>query len=123
MKIIQILSLKEYSLKSNNKKLSNYNVPTLPSFSLISLILSIRKCPHTGLRQCAHPSTRRRNNLPNVLTPSQVHDSTGSTVGTFLPQEDLHMTRHEVYDRISHLGSIDEGMDPPASISDSDDDV
>ena len=44
-------------------------------------------------------------------------------MATFWPQEDLDMTRHDVYDRISHLGSIDEGMDPPATISDSDDDV
>ena len=79
------------------------------------------KCSHTDFPQCAHPSTRRQNNLPNVLTPSQVHDSTGSTVATFLPQEELGMTKHEVYDRISHLGSIDEGDEPPPTLSDSDD--
>ena len=38
---------------------------------------------------CVHPQTRRRLGLPQVVVPSTLHDSTGSTVDTFLPQGDL----------------------------------
>ena len=38
---------------------------------------------------CAHPQTRRRLGLSAVIDASQQHDSTGSTVATFLTQDDL----------------------------------
>jgi len=38
---------------------------------------------------CVHPLSRRERNLPIVVVKSEDHDSTGSTVDTFLPQDDL----------------------------------
>ena len=38
---------------------------------------------------CVHPMSRRHNSLPIVVVKSKEHDSTGSTVNTFLPQGDL----------------------------------
>ena len=38
---------------------------------------------------CVHPISRRHHRLPIVVVQSQEHDSTGSTVDTFLPQGDL----------------------------------
>lgn len=38
---------------------------------------------------CVHPRSRRQNSLPIVVVKSHEHDSTGSTVNTFLPQDDL----------------------------------
>jgi len=38
---------------------------------------------------CVHPVSRRSRELPIVVVKSQQHDSTGSTVDTFLPQGDL----------------------------------
>ena len=58
---------------------------------------------------CVHPQTRRRNRLPVVVTPSNVHDSSGSTVDTFLPQDELTTDRYRVFDdEISTLPSIAE---------------
>ena len=39
--------------------------------------------------RCAHPPTRRALGLPMVIDESPEHDSSGSTVDTFLPQGDL----------------------------------
>jgi len=41
---------------------------------------------------CVHPITRRALGLPIVVIPSRSHDSSGSTVDTFLPQGDLCLT-------------------------------
>jgi len=38
---------------------------------------------------CVHPMSRRHFNKPIVVVKSPTHDSTGSTVNTFLPQDDL----------------------------------
>ena len=38
---------------------------------------------------CVHPGSRRMRGLPIVVVPGDHHDSTGSTVDTFLPQGDL----------------------------------
>jgi len=38
---------------------------------------------------CVHPLSRRHYNHPIVVIKSGDHDSTGSTVDTFLPQGDL----------------------------------
>jgi len=38
---------------------------------------------------CVHPLSRRYHSLPIVVVKSQAHDSSGSTVDTFLPQSDL----------------------------------
>jgi Uncharacterised protein UPF0515 len=37
---------------------------------------------------CVHPISRRNSGKPIVVVPSEEHDSTGSTVDTFLPQGD-----------------------------------
>lgn len=47
--------------------------------------------------QCVHPSTRRILGLPLVVTPCHQHDSTGSTVDTFLSQTDLNKEREEFF--------------------------
>ena len=39
--------------------------------------------------KCAHQPTRLALGLPKVIDESPPHDSSGSTVDTFLPQEDL----------------------------------
>ena len=56
-------------------------------YKLITIILMFIK----GLRvECVHPMTRRSCHLPAVVNPSNRHDSTGSTVDTFLPQRNLN---------------------------------
>ena len=40
-----------------------------------------------ALVTCVHPQTRRARGLPLVICPSPQHDSTGSTVDTFLKQD------------------------------------
>lgn len=60
--------------------------------------------------QCPHPQARRREGF-KVLVASNVHESTGSTVATFLPQHDLDSVIHEdVYDRLSSINEDDESI-------------
>lgn len=56
---------------------------------------------------CVHPSTRRLEGKPLVIVPSDDHNSSGSTVDTFLPQEDLGRT----YEIIIPMPTIDEDGD------------
>jgi len=60
------------------------------------------ECCEAGNGICAHPQARRREGF-RVLHPSNVHASSGSTVNTFLPQEDLLNPIEDVYDRISQI--------------------
>ena len=65
------------------------------------------ECEH----RCVHPVSRRANGLPAVMQPSEVHDSTGSTVSTFLPQQDLDLPKEEFF--TPPLASIpEEGPSP-----------
>lgn len=49
---------------------------------------------------CVHPSSRLSQHLRAVVWPSRPHDSTGSTVATFLSQGDLHQALETVLDTI-----------------------
>lgn len=55
---------------------------------------------------CVHPRSRRALHLPVVIVASRPHDSSGSTVDTFLPQDDLL----QQFDTIP-LGTISEDDD------------
>ncbi|XP_013407020.1 repressor of yield of DENV protein [Lingula anatina] len=60
---------------------------------------------------CCHPQVRRRFGLPRVVYSSNVHVSSGSTVATFLPQDDLMNDNDFIaYDRLSPIPS-DDGSD------------
>ncbi|XP_013407023.1 repressor of yield of DENV protein homolog [Lingula anatina] len=62
-------------------------------------------------RPCCHPQVRRRFGLPRVVYSSNVHVSSGSTVATFLPQDDLMNDNDFIaYDRLSPIPS-DDGSD------------
>lgn len=50
---------------------------------------------------CVHPSTRQSQHLSVVIHPSNPHDSTGSTVATFLSQGDLYQAYETVLDPIN----------------------
>ena len=52
--------------------------------------------PEHGHR-CVHPHSRRANGLPVVIHASKVHDSTGSTVDTFLSQADIENPEKVVF--------------------------
>ena len=67
---------------------------------------------------CVHPQTRQRLRLRKVVTPSHVHDSTGSTVDTFLPQDDFTRDRFNVLDDVATLPSIDENEEYNSNNSD-----
>lgn len=56
---------------------------------------------------CVHPQTRRALGQPLVVIPSNPHDSTGSTVATFLSQEDLLLE----YETVLQLPAIGEEDD------------
>ena len=63
--------------------------------------------PPAGRCRCAHPPTRRRLGLPAIIDRSEEHDSSGSTVDTFLPQGDLRKD----YANLDDLESIAEVSD------------
>ena len=71
------------------------------------LVLTAAHPQHRGRCRCAHPATRRQLGLPAVIDQSEQHDSSGSTVDTFLPQGNLRRD----YANVDELESIAEGSD------------
>lgn len=60
----------------------------------MNLLLFSGQMRHNGglPNTCIHPSGRRAQGRSIVIVPSEPHDSTGSTVDTFLSQGDLGKT-------------------------------
>jgi hypothetical protein len=46
---------------------------------------------------CVHPGSLKSRGLPQVVNSSNTHDSTGSTVDTFLSQTDLNKRMEEFF--------------------------
>jgi Uncharacterised protein UPF0515 len=65
---------------------------------------------------CVHPASRRSSNKPIVVVESELHDSTGSTVNTFLPQDDIN----NVYE-VTPMATIEEQDDSNDDDDDDDD--
>jgi len=71
-------------------------------------LLSVASMPRSAGRcRCAHPFTRKQLGLPAVIDNGGEHDSSGSTVDTFLPQGDMLQRYADVTD----LESVAEGSD------------
>ncbi|KAK2146489.1 hypothetical protein LSH36_605g03030 [Paralvinella palmiformis] len=61
---------------------------------------------------CVYPGSRLMRGLPRVVTPSTEHDSTGSTVDTFLSQSDLNKPCDEYFPALPVIP--EEGPGPSA---------
>ncbi|KAK2157239.1 hypothetical protein LSH36_195g07006 [Paralvinella palmiformis] len=75
------------------------------TFAQLQIVLDVKSLTGYGTVTCVHPRSRLMRGLPKVITSSVPHDSTGSTVDTFLSQTDPC----KPYDEYFHcLPTIDE---------------